>query len=225
MSHYMSSSLTLKSFEKEDPRLLKPAETAFLFLRGDTTSQRILTSHEEVFGRNQIRLKVVKLAATDMLGAPCHHCKEALEDPADMVVVLTKGKVRGCLHEGCFRKWFVHADKSSLQPYRFVTTQKTMISSGDTMTKLLIDGVAKEGSTEINLVKTVEFSEIKASDDRASEAIEKGNLINDDRPGINLFLCPRCTAPQEIPFLETEEKVHTCKKCKGRFKVIVKEVR
>ena len=225
MSQYMSSSLSVKSLEKDDERLLSPGETAFLFLRGDTSSLRLLTACEEVFGRNQIRLKVVKLAATDMLGASCNHCKDPLEDPADMVVIIGKNKVRGCLHEGCFRKWFVQADKNALQPYRFLSAQRTMISSGDALTKVLVDGLAKEGSVEIGLVKNIDFAEIRQSDSRAVDALEKRQLVNDDRPGINLFLCPRCTAPQEIPFLETEEKVHTCKKCQGRFKVIVKEVR
>ena len=225
MSQFLSSSLTVKSLEKDDVRLLSTNETAFIFLRGDTSSIRLLTSCEEVFGRNQVRLKIVKFAATDMLGVGCHHCKEALEDPADMVVIISKAKVRGCLHEGCFRKWFVQADKNSLQPYRFLSAQRAMISSGDGMTKVLVDGTAKDGAVEISLVKNVDFAEIRQSDSRASEAVEKRQLNNDDRPGINLFLCPRCTAPQEIPFLETEEKIHTCKKCQGRFKVIVKEVR
>ena len=48
---------------------------------------------------------------------------------------------------------------------------------------------------------------------------------SETRSGMNLFLCPSCTSPQEIPFLDTEEKIHVCKDCGGRFQVVVREVR
>jgi len=220
----MHGTCSLSQFVADDPRLLSSGETSFLFMRGETGTLDVLTSFDEVFGRNQIRIKVVRVAATDLLGVACGHCGAAIEEPGDMVVTVRKGAVKGCLHETCFRKWFVGADKAALQPYRFLTIQKTRISTGDPMTHLVMGSSVIDCAADAALVTPLDFGDIRQSAARAQAAVERQVLTDTSRPGINIFLCPRCTAPQEIPFLETEERIHTCKQCRGRFKVIVKEV-
>ncbi len=217
--------ITAKSFVKDDPRVVSAIETAFLFLRGESSKLQLITGHEEVFGRNQIRLRVISLSATDMLGSQCAHCAEVLEDPSHMVVVVQKAKVKTCLHEGCFRKWFIRCDKKKMQPYRFLIPKPVRLTSGDPMTHIAIAGNVFVDDVDVSLVEALDFKSIRESDERGQDASEKLALQHDsDRPGINLFLCPRCTAPQEIPFLDTEDKVHKCSKCGGSFQVIVREM-
>lgn len=221
-----AGSIFLESIESAgDERLLSRDETAFIFLRGESEQIEVLLDYEEVFGRNQKRLKVLKILPTNSLGATCRHCEKPIEDPENLVLVVQKAKPLHCIHETCFRKWFIALDKGKVPSYRFLKIRRVKLRSRDDITKLIVDGRVVSGCKEIFLVDPMDFKEIRKSSQQAAVAMEERRLLSDDRPGVNLFLCPRCTAPQEIPFLETEDKVHECKKCKGLFKVIVKEVK
>lgn len=210
-----------------DSRILGAAETVFLFLRGETGTLQLVTGQSAIFGRNQIRVDLVSLTPTDLLGQPCGHCGYSVEEPSDLCVVLRRRKLAGCMHEGCFRKWFVGQDKAALQPYRFATPSGARVVAPDAMTRVVVGSAVLEAGVEACLLRSLQFTEVMAADERSSKAAERQTVRqrSEARSGTNLFLCPACTSPQEIPFLDTEEKIHVCKDCGGRFQVLVREVR
>jgi len=220
------ANVPIGSISPGDSRLLVNEETTFLFLRGQSGRFRLLSGYEEVFGRNQVRLALLEIVPTDLLGLRCLHCSQALEDPQEAVIVLHGGQVTDCLHEGCFRKWFVHGDKTTFSPYRFVTHRTCRVVPETKVSRLVINGRVQNGTVELVLLEDLDFAEIVRSDERSETANERQTIETGGKAGgKNLFLCPRCTKPQEIPFLETEEKIHRCRGCGGYFQIVVREVK
>lgn len=220
----MYGSVSISSFVKDDERLLASSEFTFVFLRGETTSQSFLCSYNEVFGRNQIRLKTLKFLPTDLLGQLCAHCKEQISTPDDLALGIHRSEITTVLHETCFSQWFLQQDKKDITPYRFVVTKTDNVSCEPPFTTFVSGKSEVLSPIALTLFLNLDFKQISAPTNRSLVAEVNKSLPNNDKPGLNIFFCPRCNATQEISFLDTEDKIHRCSKCKGRFQISVKEV-
>jgi DNA-directed RNA polymerase subunit RPC12/RpoP len=220
----MYGSVSISSFGKDDERILASSEFTFVFLRGETTSQAFLCSYNEVFGRNQIRLKLLKFLPTDLLGQLCSHCKEQISTPDDLALGIHKSAVTTVLHETCFSQWFLQQTKQDITPYRFVITKNSSVSCSPPFTTFVTGSIELPSPITLTLLSNLDFKKISAPTNRSLSAEVTNALSNTDKPGLNIFFCPRCNATVEISFLDTEDRIHTCEKCGGRFQIQVKEV-
>ena len=220
----MYGAISVSSFVDNDERLLNTKEHTFVFLRGRTELMSFLCSFSEVFGRSQIRLKLLKLLPTDLVGSTCFHCNELITDLNDLALSINKMSVTTILHESCFRHWFMKQEKSQITPYRFALASTRSIACEAPFTTFITGSTEILSPVSVTVLENLNFNSISSPTVRATSAEVNVSLSNSDKPGMNLFFCPRCNATQEISFLDTEEKIHTCSSCCGRFQIIVKEV-
>jgi len=220
----MFTSVSISTFEKDDERMLASNDFSYVFLRGATSPLTFLTSYNEVFGRCQIRLKLVKLLPTDLLGQLCAHCKEQISTPDDLAIGYHKSAVLTILHESCFTQWFLQQDKKEISPYRFLVTNSTDVTCEPPFSSFIDRSTELPSPMILTLLANLDFKRISASTNRSISAEVTRALPNQDKPGLNIFFCPRCNATKEVSFLDTEDRIHCCSKCNGRFQILVKEV-
>ncbi len=221
----MYGSVSISSLVAGDERVLAADDFSYVFLRGETKSLAFLRSFSEIFGRSQLRLQLLKILPTDLLGYSCAHCNEQIVSPDDLALGLHNFKIKTILHESCFARWFLRQDKPDISPYRFLTVKSGQVSCEAPYSSFVCGDIELPSPVPLTFLASLDFKAIALPTERSISAEVTTVVSNGDKSGVNMFFCPRCNATQEISFLDTEDKIHSCSKCHGRFQIIVREVR